>query len=309
MAAMCSKEDARDSEALKPTDKAAKDATTSVASEKQQIENKCPTCKGSGSVVPAEAGKQQTTTPAAAATTTTVDIDGEVADTEDQLPPLPSPLPTPHPEFVHCMPPEPPTYRKFSVFTAGSIEMGKAVQWQKRMALELSPYPITVNNPRRGHWDPNATQEAKNDAFRHQVEWELSALEQADVICFFFDVRTLSPVTMVELGLWASSGKVIVCCGKKYWRAGNVHLVCERYNIPRVESFAELPTAVLQMLKDKGMKLDPKGDLIGSNVHIPKEKPKKKVELENEMAEMKKRIQDLETRLAQTNGLGKTSNL
>lgn len=179
--------------------------------------------------------------------------------------------------------------------------MGKAVQWQKRMALELSRYPITVNNPRRGHWDPTATQQAKNEAFRHQVEWELSALEQADVICFFFDVKTLSPVTMVELGLWASSGKVIVCCGDKYWRAGNVHLVCERYGIPMVRSFAELPDAIVDMLKQKGMKLDSNGDLVGSeNTHLPKEKPKKKVEMESEMEQMRKRVQELEKQLEQS---------
>lgn len=140
--------------------------------------------------------------------------------------------------------------------------MGAAVQWQKHMATFLSPLPITVNNPRRGHWDPAATQEAKNEAFRHQVEWELSALEKADVICFFFDVNTKSPVTMLELGLWAHSGKVIVCCNKEFWRAGNIHIVCERYKIPFVESFEALVPAVKSMLEEKGMKLDAKGNLL-----------------------------------------------
>ncbi|KAH7391806.1 hypothetical protein BKA66DRAFT_488010 [Pyrenochaeta sp. MPI-SDFR-AT-0127] len=211
------------------------------------------------------------------ATTTTdkksgaVDIDQAVEDKFNQLPPLPSPLPNAHPDFVHCMPPEPPTYRKFSIFTAGSIEMGKAVQWQKQMATSLSHLPITVNNPRRGHWDPNATQEAKNEEFRKQVEWELSALEQADVICFFFDVNTMSPVTMLELGLWAASGKVVVCCDKRFWRAGNVHIVCDRYKVPFVDTFADLPPAIEAMLKQKGMQLDSNGDLIGLNQYTPKE--------------------------------------
>jgi hypothetical protein len=86
-----------------------------------------------------------------------VDIDQDVPDTFNQLPPLPSPLPITHKDFLHCMPPEQPIYRKFTVFTAGSIEMGAAVQWQKQMATLLSPLPITVCNPRRGHWDPNIT--------------------------------------------------------------------------------------------------------------------------------------------------------
>jgi hypothetical protein len=215
---------------------------------------------------PAE--KPQETTPerpsALVRSPTTVDIDSDVADIFSQLPAVPNPLPTPHAQFVHCMPPEAPTYRDFSVFLAGSIEMGAAVQWQKQLALLLSPLPITVNNPRRGEWDPTATQEAKNVAFRAQVEWELSALEKADVICFFFDVNTKSPVTLLELGLWAHSGKVVVCCDRRYWRAGNVHIVCERYNIPYVESFGELVPEVTKMLGEKGMQLDERGDLVRS---------------------------------------------
>lgn len=134
--------------------------------------------------------------------------------------------------------------------------MGKAVQWQKHMASLLAPLPITVNNPRRGHWDPTATQEAKNEAFAHQVKWELSALEKADVIAFFFDAATISPVTMMELGLWAKSGKVVVCCDKRFWRAGNVHLVCERYGVPFVERFEDLVVKVEEMLVERGMKVE-----------------------------------------------------
>jgi hypothetical protein len=185
----------------------------------------------------------------------TIDIDGYIEDKLHQLPPLPSPLPTPHPQFVHCMPPYDPIYRDYSVFLAGSIEMGKAIQWQQQMAVELSTLPITVNNPRRGHWDPDATKDAKDEAFATQVKWELSALEKADVICFFFDADTLSPVTMLELGLWAKSGKVIVCCDGKFWRAGNVHLVCERYGVPFVKTFAELVPAIKERLVEKGMKV------------------------------------------------------
>jgi nucleoside 2-deoxyribosyltransferase len=189
-----------------------------------------------------------------------IDIDAEIEDKFNQLPPLPALKK--HPRFLLCTPPEAPVYHKYSVFLAGSIEMGKAVQWQKHMADFLSPLPITVNNPRRGKWDPRATQEAKNEAFRHQVEWELCALEKADVICFFFDVNTMSPVTMLELGIWAQSKKVVVCCDKRFWRAGNIHIVCDRYKIPLVETFEGLVPLIEGMLEKKGMKLDNNGDLI-----------------------------------------------
>jgi len=229
-----------------------------------------------------------------------VDISQPVHDRFHQLPALPSPLPRPHRDFVHCNPPEPPTYRKFSVFTAGSIEMGKAVQWQGHMATLLSPLPITVTNPRRGHWDPSVTPEAKDAAFRHQVEWELGALEQADVICFFFDVNTMSPVTLLELGLWAASDKVIVCCDPRYWRAGNVHLVCDRYAIPVVDTFAALAPAVETMLREKGMRLDADGNLVGPNEHVEKQRPRKKTVLEAEVGELQRQLEALQAQLGQT---------
>lgn len=143
--------------------------------------------------------------------------------------------------------------------------MGKAVQWQRLLATYLSDLPITVTNPRRGHWNPDVAPEAKDAAFKAQVDWELGALEQASVICFFFDTTTKSPVTMLELGLWAHSKKVVVCCGKDFWRAGNVQIVCERYGIPFTDRFEKMVPMVRDMLVQKGMELDERGDLVGEN--------------------------------------------
>lgn len=198
-------------------------------------------------------------------------IDEDVPDDMNQLSGLPEPPSKPHPDFRHCMPPEDPVYRKFSLFTAGSIEMGAAVQWQKLLAQHLSDLPITVLNPRRGNWDPRDIPKADNKGFKDQVEWELDALQKATVICYFFDVTTRSPVTMLELGLWAASQKIIVCCDERFWRSGNIKLVCDRYDIPIVHSFKDLVPAVRNMLKEKGMKdcLDANGNIKG-----PNERPK-----------------------------------
>lgn len=247
----------------------------------------------------AETSKTEIMDPAQAPAPGNVDIDQDVLDDKHQLPPMPSPLPTPHKDFLHCMPPDAPMYRKYSVFTAGSIEMGAAVQWQKQMAAQLSHLPITICNPRRGHWNPNITPLARDAEFRAQVEWELSALEQVDVICFFFDVKTKSPVSLLELGLWAASDKVVVCCGDDFWKGGNVEITCKRYGIPFVKSFAELVPAVEKMLVEKGMRVDAHGDLVGENVHTEKEKPRKKSELEREKQDLEMKLQDLQAKLAQ----------
>lgn len=40
-----------------------------------------------------------------------------------------------------------------NVFLAGSIEMGKAKEWQKEFIEALSDKPIRFLNPRRNDWD------------------------------------------------------------------------------------------------------------------------------------------------------------
>jgi len=202
-----------------------------------------------------------------------------------QLPKLPSP-PKEHKEFTHCTPKystpgfnavDPPPYQRFNVFTAGSIEMGKAVKWQSLMAQLLSDLPITVCDPRRPDrdWDPAMARVKDNNGLtgmRAQIDWELDAQDQADVICFFFDVDTNSPVSLLELGLFAKSKKVVVCCDARYHKWDNVQITCERYGIPHVETFAKLELEVRKMLKKQGMVLDGNGDLIEKNVHKPKPK-------------------------------------
>jgi hypothetical protein len=185
-------------------------------------------------------------------------LEEDVEDIDSQLMLPPSPALREHIDFRHSRPPDKWEHGKFSLFTAGSIEMGKAIQWQLRLVDFLKDLPVTVTNPRRGRWDPNVDAKASDSVFCKQVEWELNALDAATVICFFFDVNTRSAVTMMELGLWARSRKVVVCCGKKFWRQGNIQLVCKRHNIPFVEEFGDLVLAIKDMLEEKGMEIDEK---------------------------------------------------
>lgn len=120
----------------------------------------------------------------------------------------------------------------FTVFLAGSIDQGKAIDWQKEITEMLSAYPITVFNPRRDNWNANLVQDISNDDFRFQVEWELDRLDECDLILMYFDPNGQAPITLLELGLHATSVKTIVCCPDGYWRKGNVQVVCERFGIP-----------------------------------------------------------------------------
>ena len=85
------------------------------------------------------------------------------------------------------------------VFLAGSIEMGKAIDWQTEITNKCKREDITIFNPRRDDWDSSWKQTIKNKQFREQVEWEINALDQAEKIVIYFDPKTKSPITLMEL--------------------------------------------------------------------------------------------------------------
>lgn len=135
------------------------------------------------------------------------------------------------------------------VFLAGSIEMGAAEDWQVYLEKELSNLDVTLYNPRRDSWDPNLTQSKDNPPFREQVEWELSALDKADIIVMYLSPGTISPISLLELGLYANSGKLIVCCPDGFHRKGNVDIVCERYGIEQVNSLEDVVLLIKKIYK------------------------------------------------------------
>ena len=137
-----------------------------------------------------------------------------------------------------------------AIFLAGSIEQGKAVDWQKEIVklLEEANAEITILNPRRDNWNAKLDQRKDNPDFREQVEWELEAQERANHILMFFDKETKSPITLLELGLFARTGRLIVCCPEGFWRKGNVDIVCEKYNVEQVETIEGLVLTLLHKL-------------------------------------------------------------
>jgi hypothetical protein len=119
-----------------------------------------------------------------------------------------------------------------SIFLAGSIEMGKAIDWQKEVTQTVKDNLDYIFNPRRDDWDSSWVQSIENLQFNTQVSWEMTALDLAQTIFMYFAPETKSPISLLELGLYANSGKMIVCCPLEFWRRGNVEMVCDRYAIP-----------------------------------------------------------------------------
>lgn len=132
------------------------------------------------------------------------------------------------------------TKNEISIFLAGSIEMGKAEDWQSKIQIVFQNEAVTLYNPRRDDWDSTWKQTLDCENFVEQVEWELDALEKSDIIILYLDPNTKSPVSLLEFGLHARGGKLIVFCPEGFWRKGNVDVTGRYYNVKRVESFDEL---------------------------------------------------------------------
>jgi hypothetical protein len=138
---------------------------------------------------------------------------------------------------------------KFTIFLGGSIEMGKAINWQEYAEKSLASVDnLLILNPRRDDWDDSWIQDpTPGTQFEQQVSWELTAQEVSDIIIYNFIPGTISPITLFELGLF--SGRPIrVCCPKSFSRYGNVKVVCDRYSIPVYENFDDLIDDIKDML-------------------------------------------------------------
>jgi hypothetical protein len=146
-------------------------------------------------------------------------------------------------------PPSPILVVQNSAFLAGSIEQDKADDWQNYVIQRLDNKNITIFNPRRKEWDSSWKEDILNPNFYEQVSWELEAQEKAELIAMYFDPNTKSPISLLELGLFAHSGKLVVCCPHGFWKKGNVDVVCERYHIPQVENLNKLVAYIIRDFK------------------------------------------------------------
>lgn len=131
-----------------------------------------------------------------------------------------------------------------SIFLAGSIDMGASEDWQRKVCNYFAGTDKNIYNPRRDDWDSSWEQKIANPQFNQQVNWELAAMEKADLIIMNFLPDSKSPVTLLELGLHANSKKLIVCCPDAFYRSGNVHIVCKNYQIPLFKNLDQLLSSI-----------------------------------------------------------------
>jgi hypothetical protein len=130
---------------------------------------------------------------------------------------------------------------KTRIFLAGSIDNGKAANWQLEASRKIG-YKGLLNtcifNPRRLDWDSDLDAMKVSPTLYQQVSWELQALEKATLVIMYFEPGSISPVSLLELGTFNEKCKVI--CPEGYFRKANVDIFCERYEVPVYSNLDEL---------------------------------------------------------------------
>ena len=119
-----------------------------------------------------------------------------------------------------------------NLFLGGTIDNGESFDWQSALTDELcssdTVHPIMIYNPRRAEWANNDDKEE----IEKQINWELYHLERADLIVMNILGNSKSPISLMEIGLFAKEHKLIVFCNPNFYRYDNVRIVCRMYNIP-----------------------------------------------------------------------------
>ena len=145
-----------------------------------------------------------------------------------------------------------------SVFLAGSIEQGVAEMWQNRVISELrknkTKKKVLALNPRRESWDASWVQSKDNPQFFDQVSWELGQIHNADIVFFWFDPTTKSPVSLLELGVvmglpYEMSPKIVIYCPDGFWRSGNVDITADFFGVPVYKTPGEAIDALIKAIE------------------------------------------------------------
>lgn len=112
------------------------------------------------------------------------------------------------------------------VFLAGSIDNRYFGNWRKTIIEEIGDSNIIL--------DPTNTNHDKlsDEEMKLHIQWELDALSKADIILLNFLSDSKSPISLVELGLYVASNKLIVICPKEFYKSKYVYTLCEKYNTP-----------------------------------------------------------------------------
>lgn len=162
---------------------------------------------------------------------------------------------SPSPIFLNFLP-----KAESTIFLAGSIDNGEVENWQDVLSVNIEKRflslgsksnfseRINILNPRRENWSATTPNDITNGDFYHQIDWENQGLELADLIVFNFLPNSKSPITLLELGLYAGKKDLIICCPEGFYRKGNVDYIANKFKIPLVTDIKSLEHQIVMYI-------------------------------------------------------------
>lgn len=133
---------------------------------------------------------------------------------------------------------------KKSIFLAGSIDKREALNWRNDVIEFFKDSSFEIYDPQRDDWDGTWKNDLTDTRFSEQTNWEMEAMKKADLIIMNFLPQSSSSISLLELGLFAASKKVVVCCPDDFDKSGNVQFICNAYSIPLFKTLKNLLTNI-----------------------------------------------------------------
>jgi hypothetical protein len=125
----------------------------------------------------------------------------------------------------------------FSIFLGGSIAGG---DWRTDFSKTLEGGNILILDPTILDWNFNIKTDYSDLQFKQHADWELSAMENCDLIVFYLKAGTMSPIPLLEIGLHTKSKRIVIFCEDGFINRGYLDAICKMYDVPQVNSFEEL---------------------------------------------------------------------
>lgn len=118
------------------------------------------------------------------------------------------------------------TLEKPSIFLAGSMPVGGESNW-RRVVVDALGDQYQLFDPTHPNHD-----KLNDSDMREHIKWEWEALKRSDYVLFNFLPNATSPISLLELGMYISSGKAIVVCPKEFYKWQYIDALCQETNTP-----------------------------------------------------------------------------
>lgn len=117
-------------------------------------------------------------------------------------------------------------YTRHRVYLSGAMT---GEDWQSKFTNELDSLRVDVFSPRY----PSSHTVTPPDGL---FEWEIDHMSIANVIAFNFIPDEDCSSALIALGMYAKTDRIIVCCPDGFFKKGDIDALCNREDIPQVDS-------------------------------------------------------------------------